>query len=333
MSGNHPDHPHMQDFEGHVRAVESDLEYFRRKRIDSRIYLFLRRGIISFADLFRGHEQVEPPPPPEPAEDLEHRIRALEDSLDAMILEIATTNVPLASHETAIDDGRVERGDYNPEFRLAIRSYDGDLETKIGKLEQGIAETRHLIAAFTRALLDRGEVAAEQLDQNRQRLSELGYRNGARIVARAWVDPEFKQRLIGTGREAVRELDIPPGRLGKLGIAENTDEVHNIVVCTLCSCYPHDLLGNPPWWYRTDEYKQQIVADPRRTIADMFGLVVDDGRKVVVHDSTSDVRWMVLPRRPEGTEGMSEEELAELVTIDSMVGSAEIEPPRVRSGV
>ena len=136
-----------------------------------------------------------------------------------------------------------------------------------------------------------------------------------------------KQRLLETGREAVRELDIPPGRLGKLGVAENTDEVHNIVVCTLCSCYPHDLLGDPPWWYRTDEYKQRIVQDPRQTIGDMFGLEIDPERKVVVHDSTSDVRWMVLPRRPEGTEGMTEEELAELITIDSMVGSAEVGPP------
>lgn len=317
----------MQDFEGHVRAVESDLEYFRRKRIDSRVYLFLRRGIISFADLFRGYELTEPPPPPEPAEDFEHRIRALEDSLDAMILEIATTNVPLANHQVAIEDNRRERGDYDPEFRPAVRMYDGDLETRIGKLERGIAETRQLIAAFTRALVDRGAVTMEQLSDNRRRLREIGYRNGARIVARAWVDPDFKRRLIETGREAVRELDIPPGRLGRLGVAENTDEVHNIVVCTLCSCYPHDLLGDPPWWYRTDEYKQRIVQDPRQTIADMFGLEVDHGRKVVVHDSTSDVRWMVLPRRPEGTEGMSEDELAELVTIESMVGSAEIEPP------
>ncbi|HET8740956.1 MAG TPA: nitrile hydratase subunit alpha [Acidimicrobiia bacterium] len=327
MSETHPNHPHMKDFEGHVHAVESDLEYFRRKRIDSRVFMFLRRGIISFADLFRGYENAKPVPAVEPAEDLEHRIRALEDSLDAMILEVATTNVPLANHKVAIDDGRRERGDYNPEFRLAVREYDGDLETKIGKLEQAIVETRQLIAAFTRALLDRGEVTEDQLTENRKRLSALGYRNGARIVARAWVDPEFKQRLLETGREAVRELDIPPGRLGKLGVAENTDEVHNIVVCTLCSCYPHDLLGDPPWWYRTDEYKQRIVQDPRQTIGDMFGLEIDPERKVVVHDSTSDVRWMVLPRRPEGTEGMTEEELAELITIDSMVGSAEVGPP------
>lgn len=325
MSG---DHPHMQDDEGHVHAVTSDLEYFRRKRLEPRILLYIRRGIIGWPDLFRGHELVEPPPAPRPQPDLELRIRFLEDSLDELILSIATISGPLESHTIAIDDARRERGDYDPEFRLAAHTYEGDLETRIGLLETGIANARHLVAALTRALLLVGEVTEEGLEENRRRLSELGYRNGARIVAQAWVDPDFKQRLLDTGREAVRELDIPPGRLGKLGVAENTDEVHNIVVCTLCSCYPHDLLGDPPWWYRTDEYKTRIVADPRDTIRDMFGLEIDPDRKVVVHDSTSDVRWMVLPRRPAGTEDMSEEELAELVTAESLVGSAEITRPR-----
>jgi nitrile hydratase len=155
----------------------------------------------------------------------------------------------------------------------------------------------------------------------------IGHHNGARIVARAWVDEGFKQRLLETGRAAVRELDIPPGRLGELGVAENTAEVHHIVVCTLCSCYPHDLLGNPPWWYRTDEYKQRIVAEPRATIREMFGLDLPEGVRVRVHDSTSDVRWMVLPRRPEGTEHLDEEALAALVTPESLVGAAVVAPP------
>lgn len=322
-------HPHMQDFEGHVEAVASDLEYFRRKRIEPRVLLYLRWGIIRWTGLFRAHESVGRSPSPEPQPDLELRIRALEDSLDELILSIATATagIRLAGHAVAIDDNRRERGDYNPEFRLPARTYEGDLETRIGRLEEALAETRHLVDAFTRALVLAGETTEEALEENRRRLSELGHRNGARIVARAWVDPEFKQRLLETGREAVRELDIPPGRLGKLGVAENTDDTHNIVVCTLCSCYPHDLLGNPPWWYRTDEYKQRIVTDPRSTIQDMFGLEVDPDRKVVVHDSTSDVRWMVLPRRPEGTEDLSEEELAELVTAESLVGSAEAAAP------
>jgi nitrile hydratase len=325
MSGGHP---HMEDFAGHVDAVASDLEYFRRKRIEPRVLLYLRRGIIDWTELFQGHELAGRQPRSQPQPNLELRIRALEDSLDELILSIATAGTPLAGHPVAIEDNRMERGDYNPEFRLAVRTYDGDLETRIATLERAITETRHLVQAFTRALVLAGEVTEKALEENRQRLSELGYRNGSRIVARAWVDPDFKKRLLETGREAVRELDIPPGRLGKLGVAENTDEVHNIVVCTLCSCYPHDLLGNPPWWYRTDEYKTRLVADPRETIRDMFGLEIDPDRKVMVHDSTSDVRWMVLPQRPEGTDGMTEEELADLVTAESLVGSTEIPPPR-----
>ena len=103
----------------------------------------------------------------------------------------------------------------------------------------------------------------------------------------------------------------------------NTEQVHNVVVCTLCSCYPHDLLGDTPWWYKHDSYKQQIVRDPRGTLATMFGLRVPEHAEVRVHDSTSDVRWMVIPRRPAGTEGLSEQELARLVTRESLIGVAE----------
>ena len=120
----------------------------------------------------------------------------------------------------------------------------------------------------------------------------------------------------------MRELNIPPGRLGKLSIAENTAARHNVVVCTLCSCYPHDLLGDPPWWYRDDNYKERIVSDPRSTLEDRFKLRLPDNVEVRVYDSTSDVRWMVLPSRPAGTDGWSEEDLARLVTIESLVGTA-----------
>jgi nitrile hydratase len=154
-----------------------------------------------------------------------------------------------------------------------------------------------------------------------------GARNGARIVARAWVDPDFKQRLIENGREAVRELDVPPGRLAVLAVAENTPAVHNVVVCTLCSCYPSELLGNPPWWYRDASYKEQIVQDPRAKLAEAFALQVPDDKVIEVHDSTSDLRWFVLPERPAGTDGWSEEELAELVTVESLVGVATVTAP------
>jgi nitrile hydratase subunit alpha len=196
----------------------------------------------------------------------------------------------------------------------------------MSQLEAALADGEELLDVFTCALLDTGEITVHQLDQRRRALHGQGYRNGARLVARAWVDPEFRLRLLETGREAARELDIPPGRLGKLGVAENTEREHNVVVCTLCSCYPHDLLGDPPWWYRTDEYKRRIIEDPRAMLADMFGLEVPPERAVTVRDSTSDVRWMVLPRRPEGSEALTEDELADLVTPESLVGTAE---PRI----
>lgn len=317
----------MQDFAGHVDAVAADLEYFRRKRIEPRVLLYLRRGIIAWPGLFASHSSSEAAPEIAPPSDLEARIRALEDALDSLILDIASVStVPYAGHDVTIDDNRVERGDYHPEFRLAQRSYEGDLTERVAQLEAVIEDTTRLVAALAGALVKAGQTTADALAANRERLAEVGYRNGARIVARAWVDPDFKERLLTTGREAVRELDIPPGRLGKLGVAENTDRTHHVVVCTLCSCYPHDLLGNPPWWYRTDEYKRRIVEDPRSMLTDMFDLEIAPERSVVVHDSTSDVRWMVLPRRPDGTEGMTEEGLAELVTPGSLVGSEELPP-------
>ena len=118
--------------------------------------------------------------------------------------------------------------------------------------------------------------------------------------------------------------------MGKLGVVENTESVHNVVVCTLCSCYPHDLLGDTPWWYKHDIYKKRIIADPRGTLEEMFRLKIPSSIEVRVHDSTSDVRYMVLPRRPSDTNGMKEEELAKLVTVDSLIGAGEpLHPSRL----
>jgi nitrile hydratase len=194
-----------------------------------------------------------------------------------------------------------------------------------GPFYQSQRLARHEEAA--RTLWERGSAypcfcTPAELEARRAEVAQPGPWNGARIVARAWVDPGFKQRLLEQGRAAVRELDIPPGRLGKLGVAENTDAVHNVVVCTLCSCYPHDLLGDTPWWYKHDSYKQRIVRDPRATLEEMFGLRVPEHQEVRVHDSTSDVRWMVLPARPPGTEGLPEAELARLVTRECLIGTA-----------
>jgi len=184
-----------------------------------------------------------------------------------------------------------------------------------------------VLRAVTAALIAKGSLSGAELRARQEAVARPSVWNGARIVARAWVDPDFRQRLLTIGREAVRELGIPPGRLGKLGVLENTEAVHHVVVCTLCSCYPYDLLGDTPWWYKQESYRMRVVADPRGTLTEMFGLTIAPEREVRVYDSTSDMRYMVLPQRPPGTEGLSEEELAKLVTQESLIGVAEDLPP------
>jgi len=325
-------HGHMQDYEGHVQAVEADLEYWRTKRLEPRVIQLHRRGVVTLYDLLRAAAHVPASAATgEATHEIEDRIRALEDGLDEYIRGIALASIDPPDHAFVIEDTRKERGDYDDFFRIAKPPHDGTLGERIARLEHDLREYQRLLLVVMRALLDKGVLTKEQLERQRAFLAGRGAWNGARIVARAWVDPVFKQALLTRGREAVRELNIPPGRLGKLGVAENTGTLHNVVVCTLCSCYPHDLLGDPPWWYRDDSYKQRIVEDPRRTLADRFNLRLPDGVEVRVHDSTSDVRWMVLPRRPAGTDGWSEEELARLVTIDSLVGTAEALTPAARA--
>jgi nitrile hydratase len=315
-------HGHMHDHEGHVEAVEADLEYWRAKRLEPHLIQLHRRGVLTFYDLLRTAAKFPAPDGSagEAKGDIEARIRALEDGLDDYIRDIGLAAIELPGF--VIEDTRKERGDYDDFFRIAKPSHEGTLERRIARLEADLLDYRYLPQLLLRALLDKGVVTKEQVEGQRAFLAGRGAWNGARIVARAWVDPAFRQGLLTRGREAVRELNIPPGRLGKLGVAENTPSLHNVVVCTLCSCYPHDLLGDPPWWYRDDSYKERIVRDARGMLAERFGLRLPESVEVRVHDSTSDVRWMVLPRRPAGTEGWSEEELARLVTIESLVGTA-----------
>jgi nitrile hydratase len=161
------------------------------------------------------------------------------------------------------------------------------------------------------------------LEQRWKALHEKRPWAGGIIVAKAWTDPEFKHALLTTGREALRDLGMHQGKVGKLVVVENTDSVHHLVVCTLCSCYPYDILGDTPWWYKHDIYKIRIVQNPRAVVEEMFGLKIPADKEIQVHDSTSDVRYFVLPQRPQGTEDMSEEELAKLVTVDSLIGAGE----------
>ncbi len=146
--------------------------------------------------------------------------------------------------------------------------------------------------------------------------------DGARLVARAWVDPEFKERLLEDARAAALELGLDPGPSPVVIALENTETVHHMVVCTLCSCYPKALLGPPPDWYKSLPYRSRAVSDPRGVLAE-FGVELDSDVELRVVDSTADVRYLVIPCRPAGTDGLTEDELAALVTRDSMIGVAQ----------
>lgn len=148
--------------------------------------------------------------------------------------------------------------------------------------------------------------------------TEVGPMNGARVVARAWSDPAFKTRLLEDANDAIEEFDFEIGQQ-HLSVVENTPETHNAVVCTLCSCYPWSLLGLPPTWYKSPQYRSRIVREPRAVLAE-FGVDLDDSVDVEVWDSSSEIRYMILPQRPPGTDGLDEEALAEAVTRDAMIG-------------
>ena len=156
--------------------------------------------------------------------------------------------------------------------------------------------------------------------------NQVGPMNGARVVARAWTDREYRSRLLTDGTAAIAELGFG-GPEGNLVAVENTDEVHNVVVCTLCSCYPWPVLGLPPVWYKSPPYRSRMVREPRVVLAEM-GLDVPAARHIRVWDSSAHVRYLVLPERPSGTDGMSEDELAALVTRDCMIGVAVPQSPR-----
>ncbi len=155
---------------------------------------------------------------------------------------------------------------------------------------------------------------------------KIGPRNGAKVVARAWSDPAYKERLLNDGSAAIAELGFSGVQGEDMVVVENTAEVHNVLVCTLCSCYPWPTLGLPPILYKAAPYRSRVVIDPRGVLEE-FGLNVSDDVEVRVWDSNAELRYMVLPERPDGTDGMSEEQLAELVTRDSMVGVAKVAAP------
>ena len=177
------------------------------------------------------------------------------------------------------------------------------------------------VKAIETLLLSKGLIDPNTLDQLIDTYeNNIGPQNGAKVVAKAWVDEDYKKRLLEDATSAIRELSYQ-GRQGEnMVVVENTPETHNVVVCTLCSCYPWPVLGIPPTWYKSDEYRSRAVREPRKVLSE-FGLNIDSKVQIKVWDSTAELRYLVLPMRPTGSENMSEAELAKLVTRNSMIGT------------
>ena len=186
---------------------------------------------------------------------------------------------------------------------------------------QGYFQT--LEVAVRELLIAKGVITPEALRRQIEKMDGANAGRGGQLVARAWLDPDFKARALADGSEAARELGLEVGAM-RLIVLESTEHLHHLVVCTLCSCYPRPLLGLPPDWYKSREYRSRAVREPRAVLAE-FGTIIPDEVEVRVHDSTADMRYLVLPVRPGGTEGWDEERLAGLVTRDSMIGVARVE--------
>jgi nitrile hydratase subunit alpha len=188
--------------------------------------------------------------------------------------------------------------------------------------DRGPATPYEVLEQALRTLfIEKGILTPEEISN---RIDEFDTRSpalGAKVVAKAWTDPEFKQRLLADTRAALAELDIDIGEVAEFKTVENTPEVHNMIVCTLCSCYPKGLLGFPPAWYKSLAYRSRTVREPRAVLRE-FGTDIPESVEVRVHDSTADLRYIVLPMRPDGTEGWTEEQLAKIVSRDSMIGTA-----------
>ena len=189
----------------------------------------------------------------------------------------------------------------------------------------GLIRSREEIAARVKALesmlIEKGIMTTEAIDRLVEIYeNEVGPQLGAKVVAKAWADPEFKARLLADTTEACAELGIGGLQGEDMVVVEDTADVHNVIVCTLCSCYPWPVLGLPPNWYKEPQYRAAIVREPRKVLAESFGYAISDDVEIRVWDSSSEMRYWVLPARPEGTDGWTEDQLAELVSRDSMIG-------------
>ncbi|MDH3292696.1 MAG: nitrile hydratase subunit alpha [Acidimicrobiia bacterium] len=198
------------------------------------------------------------------------------------------------------------------------------MSTRIRSQEEVAARVK----ALESIMIERGIMTTEAVDRLAEIYeNEVGPQLGAAVVAKAWTDPEFKARLLADGTEACAELGIGGLQGEDMVVVENTDDIHHVITCTLCSCYPWPVLGLPPNWYKMPEYRSRIVREPRAVLRDDFGLDIDDSVEIRVWDSSSEMRYWVLPQRPEGTDDLDEKALAALVTRDSMIGTGRPNQP------
>ena len=205
------------------------------------------------------------------------------------------------------DDSGHDHGHHHGHDHDHEHSELGEMDLRVRALESVLSQKGYIDPAALDVLIDTYQ-------------TRIGPRNGARVVARAWVDPAFRQWLLADATAAIASLGYT-GRQGEHMVAvENTDDTHHMVVCTLCSCYPWPVLGLPPTWYKSAPYRSRAVKDPRGVLAD-FGVTLPETTRIRVWDSTAEVRYLVIPQRPAGTEGLSEEQLADLVSRDSMIGT------------
>ncbi len=188
------------------------------------------------------------------------------------------------------------------------------------EVSEGASEYEIMVHAIKELLIEKGVITGEDIRKTLEFMDTHTPALGAKVVARAWTDPEFKKRLLANGTSAVAEMGIPMGD-AELIVVENSKDVHNVIVCTLCSCYPRTVLGLPPDWYKSRNYRSRVVVEPRAVLKE-FGTELPDSVTLRTHDSNADMRYLVLPERPAGTEGWSQEQLAAIVTRDCMVGVA-----------
>lgn len=192
--------------------------------------------------------------------------------------------------------------------------------------DRPVNEYEVLEQAMRELLIEKGVITAQEIHGQIDATDSRNPALGARVIAKAWADPVFKKDLLQDARAALKSLDVETGNLAELTVVENTPELHHVVVCTLCSCYPRMILGIPPAWYKSTAYRSRVVAEPRAVLHE-FGVELSGQTAVRVLDSTADMRYLVIPQRPSGTDNASEADLAELVTRDSMIGTGQPRNP------